>query len=248
MTDKSIVVIIQARMGSERLPGKVLLDIEGQTMLERVVRRVQQSRLITRVVVATTTSEADDAVANAARSIGADVTRGSEMDVLDRYYQAAEEFGAQVIVRVSADSPFVDPKVCDQAIEAYLSAQPAVDYASNKLSPTFPLGLDVEVFSRDALDRSWREASESFQRAHVTVYIYRNPSIFRLLPVTTDPDLHLMRWTVDTPDDLEFARIAFQRLGGRNDFSWLDVVEIVVREPELSDINSHLRPKHVAEG
>lgn len=235
-------------MGSGRLPGKVLLDIEGHTMLERVVRRVEQSRLTNRVVVATTTAAPDDAVAEAAARIGVDFTRGSEMDVLDRYHQAAEEFDAQVIVRVSADSPFVDPKVCDQAIEAYLSAQPAVEYASNKLSPTFPLGLDVEVFSRDALDRSWREATETFQRAHVTVYMYQNPSLFRLLPVTSDRDLHSMRWTVDTPEDLAFARAVFQRLDGRNDFSWLDVVEIVEREPELADINSHVRPKHVSDG
>lgn len=235
-------------MGSERLPGKVLLDIEGQTMLERVVERVKQSRLITRVVVATTTNPADDEVANAAAAMNVDVMRGSEADVLDRYHQAAEQFDAQVIVRVSADSPFIDPAVIDQAIEAYLSARPAVDYASNKLSPTFPVGLDVEVFSRDALDRSWKETTESFQRSHVTVYIYQNPSLFRLLPVTIERDLHSMRWTVDTPEDIEFARQIFKRLGGRSDFSWLDVVEIIEREPALAVINSHLRPKHVTEG
>jgi len=248
MPDTNIVAIIQARMGSERLPGKVLLEIEGQTMLERVVRRVQQSRLITMVVVATTKDPADDEVANAASGIGADVTRGSETDVLDRYHQAAEEFNAHVVVRISADSPFIDPTVIDQAIEAYLSARPAVDYASNKLSPSFPLGLDVEVFSRDALDRSWREATESFQRAHVTVYIHQNPLLFRLLPVVTERDLHSMRWTVDTPEDIDFARQVFKRLGGRNEFSWLDVVNIVEREPALAVINSHLRPKHVTEG
>lgn len=235
-------------MGSERLPGKVLLDIEGQTMLERVVRRTKQSRLVTRVVVATTTDPADDEVADAASGMDLGVTRGSEWDVLDRYHQAAEEFDAQVIVRISADSPFIDPAVIDQAIEAYLSVRPAVDYASNKLSPTFPLGLDVEVFSRGALDRSWNEATESFQRSHVTVYIYQNPSLFRLLPVTTGHDLHSMRWTIDTPEDIEFARQVFKRLGGRNDFGWLDVVNIVEREPALAVINSHLRPKHVTEG
>ena len=235
-------------MGSERLPGKVLLDIEGQSMLERVVRRVQASRLVSKVVVATSTNPADLAIAEAARMLGVGVARGSEDDVLDRFHDAADSYEADVIVRVSADSPFVDPAVTDKAIDAYLSAQPPVDYASNKLSPTFPLGLDVEVFSRDALERTWREATEIFQRAHVTFYMYENPSRFRLLPVTNERNLHSMRWTIDTPEDLEYARQVFKRLEGRNDFGWLDVVSIVEREPELAAINSHLRPKHVTEG
>ena len=235
-------------MGSERLPGKVLLDIEGQSMLERVVRRVQQSRLVAKVVVATSTNPADQVIADAAEELGVGVCRGNEDDVLDRFHDAADSYEADVIVRVSADSPFVDAAVTDAAIAAYLSAQPPVDYASNKLSPTFPLGLDVEVFSREALERTWRETTESFQRAHVTLYIYENPSRFRLLPVTHERDLHSMRWTVDNPEDLEFARQVYKRLDGRNDFSWYDVVKIIEDEPELANINSHLRPKHVAEG
>ena len=235
-------------MGSERLPGKVLLDIEGQSMLERVVRRVQQSRLVSKVVVATSTNPADQAIAEAAKMLGVGVCRGSEDDVLDRYHDAADSYEADVIVRVSADSPFVDPTVTDEAIERYLSAEPPVDYASNKLSPTFPLGLDVEVFSREALERTWRETTESFQRAHVTFYMYENPSRFRHLSVTNERNLHSMRSTVDNPEDLEFARQIFKRLEGRNEFSWLDVVKIIEAEPELADVNSHLRPKHVTEG
>ena len=235
-------------MGSERLPGKVLADIEGQSMLERVVRRVQKSRLTTKVVVATTTNPHDDAIAAAVSKLGVAITRGSEEDVLDRFHDAADSYEADVIVRVCADSPFIDPAVIDDTIESYLSARPPVDYASNKLSPTFPLGLDVEVFSRDALERAWRESNESFQRAHVTVYIYQNPSIFGLLPVTNPRNLHSMRWTVDTAEDLEFARQVFKRLDVRSDFSWLDVLGIVEAEPGLGEINSHLRPKHVTEG
>lgn len=243
-----VVAIIQARMGSERLPGKVLLDIEGQSMLERVVARVKQSRLVNKTVVATTTNPNDDATVAAAKKLEVGVTRGSEDDVLDRFHDAADSYEADIIVRVCADSPFIDPAVIDEAIETFLSARPPVDYASNKLSPTFPLGLDIEVFSRAALERAWREATESFQRAHVTVYIYQNPSIFSLIPVATSRNLHAMRWTVDTPEDLEFARQVFKRLEGRNDFRWLDVVSIVESEPHLAHINSHLRPKHVTEG
>ena len=235
-------------MGSERLPGKILKDIAGQSMLARVIGRVSQSRLITQVVVATTTSSADDATAAAAAELGVGVARGSEDDVLDRFHAAAESFGADTVVRVCADSPFFDPAVCDQAIDAFRSADPAVDYASNKLQPSFPLGLDVEVFSRDALERAWQESTEAFERSHVTVYMYQNPRLFRLLPVTADRDLHSMRWTVDTPEDLEFARHVFERLGGRSDFGWLDIVALIEREPELAAINSRLMPKHVTEG
>jgi spore coat polysaccharide biosynthesis protein SpsF len=230
-------------MGSERLPGKVLLDIEGQTMLERVVRRVQRARRIDRVVVATTTEGTDDAVVSAASALGVDVTRGSENDVLDRFRQAAIDSGAGSIVRICADSPFVDPEVCDLVVRSFLDADPPVDYASNKLDPSFPLGLDVEAFSRHALERAAREAHEPFERSHVTMYMYQNPDRFRLLPVIAGRDLHSWRWTVDTPADLAFARAVFQRLYGVNDFSWRDVVALIEREPELAELNSQRPPQ-----
>src|SRR5678816_3469510 len=152
---RPVVAIVQARMGSERLPGKVLLDIEGQTMLERVVRRIQRSSSIDDVVIATTDRPADVVVAGEAEKIGVKVVRGDEDDVLDRFRQAAIESGAATIVRVSADSPLVDPEVIDMVVDAFLSHD--VDYASNKLEPTFPLGLDVEAFSRDALESAWQD-------------------------------------------------------------------------------------------
>jgi spore coat polysaccharide biosynthesis protein SpsF len=233
-------------MGSERLPRKVLLDIEGQTMLERVVGRVQKATTIDKVVVATTDKADDDVVADKAASLGVHVTRGSEEDVLDRFRQAADETNAGTIVRVSADSPFVDPDVTDTIVNAYLAAD--VDYASNKLDPSFPLGLDVEVFSREALEKVCNEASKPYERSHVTLRIYSEPSEFRLLPVTTTPNRHDWRWTVDTEEDLHFAREIFRRLGGSNDFSWQEVVSLIEKEPSLAEINSHLRPKDVTAG
>ena len=233
-------------MGSQRLPGKVLLDIAGQTMLERVVRRVQKAKSIDRVVVATTDQPGDDTVAELARRLGVHVTRGSEDDVLDRFQLAAKETGAATIVRVSADSPFVDPEVTDMIVDAYLAAD--VDYASNKLDPSFPLGLDVEAFSRAALDTVSKEASKPYERAHVTLRIYSEPGRFNLLPVTTTPDRHDWRWTVDTEEDLRFAREVYARLNGSNDFSWRDVVDLIERDPALSEINAHLRPKDVTAG
>ncbi len=242
------VAIIQARMGAERLPGKVMLEIAGQTMLERVVRRTQRAATLDRIVVATTVSAADDVVADAARSLGVEVTRGSEEDVLDRFRQAAEEHAADTCVRICADSPLIDPEVCDAAVRAYRDAQPGVDYASNKLEPTYPLGLDVEVFSREALMQAWNSATEDFQRSHVTVHIYQNPSLFHLLPVKADADFHSLRWTVDTPQDLQFATAVFARFGGSNDFGWRDVLELLEREPDLASINSGVRPRELSEG
>ncbi len=225
-----------------------MLDIAGRTMLERVVRRTQRAEMIDSIVVATTVSPDDDAVADAARSLGVEVTRGSEEDVLDRFRQAAEEHAAKTCVRICADSPLIDPEVCDAAVRAYRDAQPPVDYASNKLEPTYPLGLDVEVFSREALMRSWSSSTESFQRSHVTVYIYQNPSLFRLLPVKAEADFHSLRWTVDTAEDLEFAATVFSRFGGSNNFGWRDVLALLEREPDLSLINSGVRPRELSEG
>lgn len=233
-------------MGSERLPGKVLLDIAGQTMLERVVRRVQKAKSIDRLVVATSTKEADNGIAQLATRLGVHITRGREDDVLDRFRQAALETRASTIVRVSADSPFVDPEVTDMVVDAYLTSD--ADYASNKLEASFPLGLDVEAFSREALDTIAKEATESYERAHVTLAIYSEPGRFKLLPVTTTPNRHGWRWTVDTNEDLRFAREVFSRLGGSNDFSWMDVVGLIEKEPKLAEINSHLKPKDVAAG
>jgi spore coat polysaccharide biosynthesis protein SpsF (cytidylyltransferase family) len=243
---RPVIAIIQARMGSERLPGKILLDVEGQTMLERVVRRVQSAKTIDKVVVATTTDKLDDQTASLAGSLGVHVTRGSVEDVLDRFRQTADETGAQTIVRVSADSPFVDPAVTDTIVDALLSSD--ADYASNKLHPSYPLGLDVEAFTRPALEKVWKEADKPFERSHVTYRIYSGPSGFKLLPVTTTPNRHDWRWTVDTDEDLRFAREIFFRLEGSNDFSWLDVVALIEKEPELAKINAHLKPKDVTAG
>ena len=238
---RPVVAIIQARMGSQRLPRKVLKDIEGQTMLERVIRRTQLASTIDQIVVATSDESEDEMVAVAAQNLGVHVTRGSEEDVLDRYRQAAIESGAATIVRISADSPLVDPEVTDMIVDALLSND--VDYASNKLEPSFPVGLDVEAFSRDALERTWRDAKESYERSHVTVRMYSSPVELRLMPVTTTPNLHHMRWTVDTREDLEFARQVFKVFDGRNDFSWREVVELLASQPLISAINSGVQAK-----
>ena len=241
------VAIIQARVASRRLPGKVLLDIAGQSMLERVVTRVGNA-VLDETVVATSTNPADDAVVAECARIGVAVVRGSEGDVLDRFRVAAAAHDAAICVRVSADSPLIDPDVCDRTVSALRDSDPPADYAGNKINPTYPLGLDVEAFTRDALERTWTNAREAYERSHVTVHMYENPTAFRLVSVRDVVDRHQWRWTVDTEDDLEFARQVFARFSGSNEFGFEDVVELIEREPHLARINAHVRPRDLIEG
>jgi spore coat polysaccharide biosynthesis protein SpsF len=191
-----VVAIIQARMGSTRLPGKVLRDIAGETMLARVVRRVQLARMPDAVVVATTLAPFDDAIVAECVRLGVPAFRGSEQDVLDRYWQATCTHQADVIVRITADCPLIDPRLVDYVVAAFLEGQP--DYASNVLERTYPRGLDTEVMAQTTLEQAWQQAGQLYQRAHVTPYIYQNPNRFRLLPVKAEADHSYLRWTVDT--------------------------------------------------
>lgn len=241
-----VTAIIQARMGSTRLPGKVLLDLAGEPMLVRVVNRTHRAQTLDEVVVATTTHSSNDVIAQLCAKHGWACFRGSEEDVLDRYYRAAVQHQADFVIRITADCPLIEPKVIDLVVRAFLEEGP--DYASNVLERTYPQGLDTEVMTIAALERAWLEATESFQRVHVTPYLYRNPDLFRLLSVTNDCDYSGHRWTVDTPDDLEFVRAVYDRLDRAGDFSWTNVLALLAREPTLAEINRHIRQKSLHEG
>lgn len=240
------VAIIQARMGSTRLPGKVLMDVGGSTMLARVVERTRRARGIDAVVVAATIDRRDDAILAECRSLDVPVTRGSEEDVLDRYHRAAAEHHADPVVRITSDCPLLEPAVLDQTLDAFREGHP--DYASNVLERTFPQGLDVEVMRRDALERAWRAAKQPYERVHVTPYIYQHPDAFRLLAVRADGDYSGYRWTVDTAEDLAFVREIYSRLGRDGQFGWRDVLDLLRREPRLAEINRHVRQKSLEEG
>lgn len=240
-----IVAIIQARMGSTRLPGKVLKDLEGQTVLARVVERVRRARLIDDLLVATTDKRGDNAIVEECQRYHVKVFRGDEEDVLDRYCRAAQFVGAEIVVRITADCPLIDPEIIDLTIAAFLTKHP--DYASNALVRTYPRGLDTEVFSMGALERAWREAPTPYQRAHVTPYIYEHPEAFKVLPVTGDGDFSFHRWTVDTAEDLEFARAIYERFEGKP-FQWREVLRLLDREPELMEINRSVLQKALHEG
>ncbi|MBX3196808.1 MAG: glycosyltransferase family protein [Labilithrix sp.] len=240
---RRVVAIIQARTSSVRLPGKVLRDIGGEPMLMRVVSRVRRAANLDDVVVATSKRPDDDAVADLANSRGVMCVRGELEDVVDRFRVAAEAMGADVIVRITADCPLIDSSVIARVIAAFLEGD--ADYASNVWpTRTFPRGLDTEVFSRGALERSARDAKEPSHREHVTQYILRGPVAFRTLNVVHAVDYSAHRWTVDTEQDLELVRRIYSELptpcGGLE-----DVLAVLARHPEWLELNRRVEQKLV---
>jgi spore coat polysaccharide biosynthesis protein SpsF len=245
-TTPRIVAIIQARMGSTRLPGKVLKDLEGATVLARVLARVKRAATIGEMMVATSDSRGDDAIVAECKRFDTRVFRGDEKDVLDRYYRAAQFSKAEIVVRITADCPLIDPEITDITVKAFLAERP--DYASNALIRTYPRGLDTEVMTMRALESAWRDATAPYQRAHVTPYLYQDQSPFKVLAVKGKQDHSALRWTLDTEADLEFLRAIYARFGGRDDFGWRDVLSLLEREPALAEINRHVAQKDLHEG
>jgi len=241
-----VITIIQARMGSTRLPGKVLKDLGGESVLARAVKRVRRTKLAGEVVIATTNNSADSEIVAECERIAANVFRGDENDVLDRYYQCALSFGADAVVRITSDCPLIDSDVTDKTVHSFLDRRP--DYASNTLERKYPRGLDTEVMTMEALTVAWQDARKPYQRAHVTPYLYENPGRFRLLPVCGFRDYSHYRWTLDTDEDLALLRTLYERMNNRDDFSWLDLVKLLEQEPELADMNRGVMQKALAEG
>jgi spore coat polysaccharide biosynthesis protein SpsF len=242
------VCIIQARMGSTRLPGKVLADIAGQSMLGRVVERVRRSHLIDDVVVATSVLAEDDLLADECRRLEVPVFRGHASDVLDRFHAAAVTSRADVIVRVTADCPLIDAGLIDAVLGAFHAH--GVDHAGllTGVGWAYPRGLDNESFSMAALERARREATATHDRAHVTTFLYGQPGVFCLLALRPATDLGYHRWTVDTADDLTFVRAVYQRLGADGGFDWREVWRQVTHEPRLAELNRQVRHKALVEG
>ncbi len=242
----TVGAIVQARMGSTRLPGKALLDIAGMSMLARVIDRTRRAQTIDRVIVATTTKAQDDPLAAHARALAVEVYRGDEEDVLDRYYQAARLHRLDVVVRITSDCPLLDPGLVDRVVRPLLDPLSNVDYSANTLRRTYPRGLDVEAVPFATLERVWREAQSAHERAHVFPYIYEHPDRFSLAGIADPVDRSAMRWTVDTEEDLLFVREVCRALGAR-DFTWMDVVQVLEARPELLQINSLVRQRSAHE-
>lgn len=237
-----IISIIQARVGSTRFPRKVLKDVAGKPLLWYVIQRVKQARLVDEVIVATTLKKEDDKVVQLASKYNVESFRGSEEDVLDRYYEAAKIHKAEIVVRITGDCPLIDPDIIDEAIKLFLENE--FDYVSTvfsqgKRKPTFPDGLDVEVFSFQALEKAWKEARLRSEREHVTPYIWKRPRIFKLGGLECDRDLSSLRWSVDYPEDLEFVRQVYRRLDGEKS-RMNDVLVLLETYPEVININKNI--------
>lgn len=242
-------IIVQARMGSSRLPEKVLLPVAGRSLLSYLLERLRRVRLAERFVVATSTGPLDDAIALACAAEGVACFRGSELDVLDRFVETARALDARTVVRLTADCPLVDPSLVDAAIRAFSPETGKFDYLSNMLEPRWPYGMAVEVFSASALYEAGHESTDPEDREHVTPFIWRRPERYRLKSLTMTPDLSLHRWTVDTPEDFALvSRILEALYPVKPDFSMSDVISLLDENPRWVQLNRHIVQKTIAAG
>ena len=231
-----IAALLQARMSSTRLPGKVLEPVLGRPMIARHLERLARAKRLDRIVVVTSTDPGDDPLAALCADLGVDCFRGSLDDVLDRFHAALAGLGASHCVRLTADCPLADPALIDSLVDFHLAG--GFEYSSNCERRTYPDGLDAEIVRVDVLERAWREAKEKSDREHVTTFIRRQPQRFRIGGMENDEDLGALRWTVDDPADLEFVRRVYAELHPANPaFGWRDVLDLVRRRPDVAAIN-----------
>ena len=232
-----VVAIVQARMGSTRLPNKVMKPVCGVPMIELLLSRLSASREIEQIVVATSTDERNKPLVEHIRHLGYFCEQGSENDVLELYAEAAKAHGADVVVRITGDCPLVDPELVDECIRGFKEA--GVDYYSNTNPPTYPDGLDIEVFSCKALKKAVLEAETSFDREHVTPYL-RNSDLFSIASMQHGEDLSALRWTVDDPADFGVIETVFRYFYPRTDFTWQEVLDLQRQQPDLFSINQNI--------
>ncbi|ALW86655.1 acylneuraminate cytidylyltransferase [Hymenobacter sedentarius] len=244
MSLPKIVTVVQARMGSSRLPGKVLLPLAGQPLLARMVARVQRAQLAGTVVVATTTEATDDAVAECCATHGLACFRGDALDLLDRHYQAARHYGADVVLKIPSDCPLIDPAIIDEVVGFYLHFSDRYDFVSNLHPATFPDGNDVEVMPFAALETAWREAQRPLEREHTTPFFWENPDRFRVGNVAWDTgqDFSMThRWTIDYPEDYAFISAVYDALYPTIPaFGLDDILNLISKRPEIAQLNAHL--------
>ncbi|WP_186775018.1 cytidylyltransferase domain-containing protein [Allorhodopirellula solitaria] len=240
------VVIIQARVGSTRLPRKVLLRLGDQTVLGRIVDRMRACKRVDEVVVATTHESADDAIIEECQRCRVRVVRGSEHDVLARYHHAALVSRATDVIRITADCPLIDPQLADQLIAQYRVHRnnvPPVDYISNTRPRSYPHGLDMEMFSMEALEVAHREATAAYEREHVTPYFYQHPERFHLENIVQQVDQSALRWTLDEPTDFVFFQAVFRHFGGTDFVTTAEVLKLLDQHPHLQRINAAVKQK-----
>ena len=240
-----VYAIVQARMSSTRLPGKVMKKIVGKPMLELMIERLKYCKELSGIIIATTQNETDQPIVALVNSLnGILLFRGSEEDVLSRYHGAAVMYNAETVVRVTSDCPLIDADVLDKIVNIYHEKAGTIDYASNIRKRTYPRGLDVEVFSFAALDRAFKEATLQPDREHVTEYILQQPEEFRMHDVVDKSDNNSLRWTVDTQEDFELITKIYEALYmSQPDFKYHDILKLLEKYPEWNLINAHIEQK-----
>lgn len=230
------VAIIQARMRATRLPDKVLMPLAGRSVLEHVIARLKRSEEVSEVIVATSTNRDDEKITEFCKKLNVKAFRGSEEDVLDRFYQASKLSEPEHIVRITADCPMIDPEIISEIVNEHLKS--GSDFTSNTIKPTYPDGEDVEVFKMSALENAWKNAKLLSEREHVTPYMKNNPRSFKLLNVVYKTDLSAKRWTLDEKNDYEFLKEVFADLYPRDPFFGMeDVLLFLEKNPQVERIN-----------
>jgi len=236
------IVIIQARMGSTRLPNKVMKDLCGKPVLWHVVNRLKHSKYISDIVIATTALPEDDAIQKFCEENNLKYYRGSSENVLSRYYEAAGKYEAETVIRITSDCPVIDPVLLDEMIVDFNNSN--ADYMSNSLLRTFPRGLDAEIFSFKVLEKTYKEASKQYELEHVTPYIYQHPELFSLKNFANVTDYSYHRWTLDTEEDYKLLQEIYNNLYDEVKlFQWKDILKLVELKPELLEINKHIEQK-----
>lgn len=237
--EPKVTAIIQARMASTRLPGKVMKEVLGRPLLSYLIERVRCCKGIKNIILATTVNPEDDIIAMLGGKEGVNIFRGSENNVLKRFHEATTRFDAKHIMRITADCPLIDPELLDILIEYYFVQK--YDYVSNSVNPTLPDGLDAEVFTFKALDYAHKHAVLPSELEHVTPYILNHPEIFKIGNWTYQEDLSQLRWTVDEPEDFEFVRLVIELLYPKNrNFRMKDILELLRQKPDIEQMNTHI--------
>ena len=234
--------IIQARIGSTRLPGKVMMNVmDEKPVLYFVIKQLQKSKLLDKIIVATTTNEEDNQIVNYSNTLGIDCFRGSSKNVLDRYYQCAKKYSFNTIVRIPSDKPLIDPEIVDNVVNVFNNN--SYDYVTNFLSnPTFPSGTEVEVFSTSALKKAWENAKLPSEKEHVTAYFPNHEGEFKISYIKNTENLSHLRWAVDRIEDLELVRLIVSKIEKRP-ILMKDIVALFNEEPELVEINKNVNRK-----
>src|SRR3989339_11812 len=242
-----IITVIQARMSSTRLPGKVILPLLGKPLLIRMIERVQAAKLVGDVIIATSTNPDDDEIENLCVQNNLICFRGHLTDLLDRHYQAAKQFNADAVVKIPSDCPLIDPKVIDKVIEHYINSD-EFDFVSNLHPATYPDGNDIEIFSFESLECAWKDAAKDYEREHTTPFIWEHQDVFSVGNVTWETGYDFSsthRWTIDFPEDYELIRKVYDELYSKNPaFSLNDILTLLKQKPEIAEINQQYLGKY----